>query len=194
MSLLSSTVNDEDEFIEEDKENNRGCSSAGNAPPLKLCSNGGSGGGQQPRRHWKLFSSSSDDALQQCSVGIQKSQRGTHTQQQQHSHPHHHQLGQRSGGRLIPGAVFAASPDRILLPLGSSPVLNARNCTPNSARNGTSNGLRDVEPLLAASPNILGSSGGKSGPRGIHSKTNGLPLGSVLCLAYTPPNRYFVLF
>ena len=192
MSLLSSTVNDDEELVDDNKENNEGCSVAKNAESNKIGS--GSVGRGQHRRPWKLLSSSSDEALHQRSS--EQPHRSVGHQQPHRSAGHNHPPA--------PGGVFAASVDRILIPLGSSPVLNVRNGAGNSATitgNGatiTGSGavkesrLRDVEPLLAASPNILG----KSGPRVIHAKPNGHPMGTVYCIAYTPPNRnrlYFYL-
>ena len=82
--------------------------------------------------------------------------------------------------RLSPAG---ASPDRLTLPLGSSPVLK-----PSNAKDGR---LRDVEPLLAASPNILGNNNNSNGgARSIHQKGSGHPLGAVYCIAYTPPHRF----
>ena len=127
MSLLSSTVNDD----EDDKENE--------ASQTK------NQGGNNYKKHWKLLPGPSDDALQQ---------------------------------RLSPAG---ASPDRMMLPLGSSPVLKTSN-----AKDGR---LRDVEPLLAASPNILGNSNSNGGARTIHQKGGGHPLVAVYCSAYTPPHR-----
>lgn len=185
MSLLSSTVNDDEELVDDNKENNEGCSIAKNAESNKIGS--GSVGRGQHRRPWKLLSSSSDEALHQRSS--EQPHRSVGHQQPHRSAGHNHPPA--------PGGVFAASVDRILIPLGSSPVLNVRNGAGNSATitgNGatiTGSGavkesrLRDVEPLLAASPNILG----KSGPRVIHAKPNGHPMGTVYCIAYTPPNR-----
>ena len=191
MSLLSSTVND-DEFLDENKENAPGRASSTTSAALGKVTNSGS---QPHRRQWKLFSSSSDDALQQRSAGHQRLQSGDGIP-----------LPQSGGGapRLPLGSVISASPDRILLPLGSSPVFNARkgglhdrNGDAHSSGSGAlhpgNSGvkdprLRDVEPLLAASPNILGGgSGGKVGSRGFHSKS-GLPMGAIY-FAYTPPNR-----
>ena len=136
--MLSSTVNDE---VEEDANKENQDDRTGKV-----------GSENRNRKHWRLYSSSSDDALQH-----------------------------RSGGGVHFSAI-SASPDRVVLPPGSSPVvLRPMN---GVVKDGS---LREIEPLLAASPNILGN---KAQPRNIHHKTNGHPLGSVYCVAYTPPHRY----
>ena len=227
MSLLSSTAYDDEDLSDDDKENHVEFPSMNSITSVgSRRRGGGSGGvGQPHRRNWKLLSSSSDDALQQRSSG-QHAQRSA-AQQLPLQRSAGQQLQLSTGHKVPPVAVFAASPDRILLPLGSSPVLNEKYGaglrTPNSGsgadlsspytgkiagpnalntgnRNKLSasnigNGagkdprLRDVDPVLAASPNILGSGGSKSGPRVIHAKSNAHPMGTVFCLAYTPPNR-----
>ena len=102
--------------------------------------------------------------------------------------PYPHHRGVVVPAHFSAGAV--ASPDRrIPIPYGSSPLLKP----------GRDGNLRDVEPLLAASPNIMegsGNKGRKTSQRSSGHSSHGTPgyAGHALGTpgygaTYTPPHR-----
>ena len=104
-------------------------------------------------KHWKLFTSASDEV----------------PHHPPHHHPHYHR------GVVVPAHFSAgavSSPDRrVPIPYGSSPLLKP----------GRDGSLRDVEPLLAASPNIMESNSNsksrKTSQRSSGHSSNGTPGG-----------------